>query len=155
MTDTCASPVRLGSDAGSVRKIESGWELRFERRLRHAPGRVWAALTTPEGLRGWLAAAEIEPRAGGSMVLTFEQPETEDFPCRDDVRRQSRVCPPAARITASACTRYRVPSFRSKPYAPNTAPSWVRIRVMYTPSSTGIRSCSARRTRVRWISRPV
>ena len=79
----------LGADSGTWRETDGGWELLFERRLRHSPERVWAALTTPEGLRGWLAAAEIEPRAGGSMVLTFEQPETEDFPCRDDVRRQA------------------------------------------------------------------
>ena len=47
MSDTL---VRLDADQGRWREIEGGWELRFERRLRHAPDRVWAALTTPEGL---------------------------------------------------------------------------------------------------------
>ena len=46
MTDTL---VRLGADQGRWREIEGGWELRFERRLRHSPERVWAALTTPGG----------------------------------------------------------------------------------------------------------
>lgn len=84
MTDT----VSLGADAGAWREIDDGWELRFERRLRHSPERVWAALTTPNGLRGWLAAAEIEPRDGGAMILTFEQPEVEEFPCTEAARRQ-------------------------------------------------------------------
>jgi len=32
--------------------------------------KVWTALATPEGLRGWLAAAEVfEPRLGGAVTL--------------------------------------------------------------------------------------
>lgn len=85
MTDTL---VKLGADQGRWREIDGGWELRFERRLRHAPERVWAALTTPDGLKCWLAEAEIEPHPGGRMDLNFIQPETPDFPCREDVRRQ-------------------------------------------------------------------
>lgn len=75
-------------DRGSWREIEGGWELRFERRLRHSPERVWNALTTPEGLRCWLAEAEIEPRPGGRMDLDFRQPETDDFPDTRDCREQ-------------------------------------------------------------------
>ena len=56
MTETLTS-VQLDADAGTCRRIEGGWELRFERRLRHSPERVWKALTTGDGLACWLAEA--------------------------------------------------------------------------------------------------
>ena len=49
------------ADGGTWRRIDGGWELRFESRLRHSPQRVWNALTKPEGLACWLAEAVIEP----------------------------------------------------------------------------------------------
>lgn len=70
----------IDADAGVWREIDGGWELRFERRLRHAPERVWKALTTNEGLRCWLAEAVIDPRPGGRMDLTFRHPPSEEFP---------------------------------------------------------------------------
>lgn len=76
------------TDQGSWRKIDGGWELRFERRLRHSPERVWAALTTPAGLACWLAEAAIEPIPGGRMDLRFTQPATDDFPDTEDCRVQ-------------------------------------------------------------------
>lgn len=85
MTDTL---VHLGADQGRWRRIEGGWELRFERRLRHAPERVWAALTTPEGLKCWLAEAKIEGKDGGRMDLRFTQPEVEGFPDTEECRAQ-------------------------------------------------------------------
>lgn len=77
------------ADAGTWRRIDGGWELRFERRLRHSPERVWQALTTPDGLRCWLAEAVIEAVPGGRLDLNFRQPATEDFPDTPDCRRQS------------------------------------------------------------------
>ncbi|GAA2838709.1 hypothetical protein GCM10020220_029530 [Nonomuraea rubra] len=74
---------------------------------------------------------------------------------REEVRRQIRVCPPVARITASAWMTYRLPSARSNPYAPNTVPSRTSRRVTYTVSRTGMSSWAARLIRVRWISSPV
>lgn len=82
------APVTLGADQGRWRRIEGGWELRFERRLRHAPERVWAALTTPEGLRCWLAEADIHGAPGGHMKLRFTQSATESFPDTEDHRTQ-------------------------------------------------------------------
>lgn len=78
-------------DQGTWREIEGGWELRFERRLRHAPERVWQALTTPEGLQCWLAEAVIQPVPGGRMELNFRQPATEDFPDTPACRRQANT----------------------------------------------------------------
>ena len=73
MTDTLDRGVRLGGEAGLIRRIEGGWELRFERRLRHSPERVWKALTTGDGLACWLAEAEIDLRPGGRMDLNFNR----------------------------------------------------------------------------------
>ena len=53
MTATILS--KLPADAGTWREVEGGFEMRFERRLRHSPERVWKAMTTPEGLACWLA----------------------------------------------------------------------------------------------------
>ncbi|WP_168220902.1 SgcJ/EcaC family oxidoreductase [Actinomadura sp. WMMA1423] len=45
--------------------------LRFERRLRHPPERVWKALTDPAELSAWLAEAVLEPAAGGKFELRW------------------------------------------------------------------------------------
>ncbi len=78
----------LPADAGSIRTLDDGWEIRFERRLRHSPERVWKALTKPEGLACWLAEADIDPRPGGRMDLNFRQPNHEFMPDTPDRRLQ-------------------------------------------------------------------
>lgn len=88
MTDVLQA-VRLGDDAGTIRSTDGGWQIRFERRLRHSPERVWKALTTPEGLACWLAEAEIEAQPGGRMELNFRQPDHEFMPDVPERRRQS------------------------------------------------------------------
>jgi uncharacterized protein YndB with AHSA1/START domain len=46
--------------------------LRFERRLRHTPAKVWRAVTDPAEMRHWFpAAVEAELRPGASMRFTF------------------------------------------------------------------------------------
>lgn len=45
--------------------------LRFVRRFPHPIDRVWAALTEPEELIGWLAAAEVD-LDGGRIVLHWQ-----------------------------------------------------------------------------------
>ena len=47
-------------------------EVVFERHFAAPRERVWRALTDPEELAGWLAAAEIDLRVGGSIVLKFD-----------------------------------------------------------------------------------
>ncbi|MBD5654231.1 MAG: SRPBCC family protein [Candidatus Eremiobacteraeota bacterium] len=39
--------------------------IRFERTFAAPPARLWAALTTPEGLEPWLGSATLELRTGG------------------------------------------------------------------------------------------
>jgi uncharacterized protein YndB with AHSA1/START domain len=45
--------------------------LTFRRTYRHSIEHVWEAISTPEGLRGWLmcTTANIEPRTGGRIEL--------------------------------------------------------------------------------------
>ncbi|HEX6360216.1 SRPBCC family protein [Actinophytocola sp.] len=46
--------------------------LRFERRLRHAPAKVWRAVTDPAEMRHWFPAeVEAELRPGAPMRFTF------------------------------------------------------------------------------------
>ncbi|MCX4527397.1 MULTISPECIES: SRPBCC domain-containing protein [unclassified Streptomyces] len=46
--------------------------LRFELHLPFAYETIWPALTTPDGLRGWLAAADVlERRLGGAVTLRW------------------------------------------------------------------------------------
>lgn len=91
MTETLEkTPGRPGAEAGTLRRLEGGgWELRFERRLRHSPERVWKALTTGEGLACWLAEADIELRPGGRMKLAFSHPCDADMPCVDEHQGQN------------------------------------------------------------------
>jgi uncharacterized protein YndB with AHSA1/START domain len=46
--------------------------LRFERRLRHPPERVWRAVTEPDELARWFpSAVRYEPRVGAPMTFDF------------------------------------------------------------------------------------
>jgi uncharacterized protein YndB with AHSA1/START domain len=47
--------------------------VRFERRYDATPAEVWSALTEPERLGRWLAAAELDLRVGGDYVLRFSE----------------------------------------------------------------------------------
>jgi uncharacterized protein YndB with AHSA1/START domain len=61
---------------GKLRELENGVELRFERDFRHPVDKVWAALTTPEKLRDWLADGEIDLRVGGRVYLKGDEIES-------------------------------------------------------------------------------
>jgi uncharacterized protein YndB with AHSA1/START domain len=56
----------------TIERVGDLYVLRFERRLSHPVERVWAALTEPEQLKQWLAAAEIDPNPGGPFILHFD-----------------------------------------------------------------------------------
>lgn len=56
---------------GTVHKRADGYQLRFERHLRHPVEQVWAALTSPVQLAQWLAPGEIELTLGGRVFLAF------------------------------------------------------------------------------------
>jgi uncharacterized protein YndB with AHSA1/START domain len=57
---------------GEVRDDGAGRAVRFERRYAVAPAAVWAALTEPEQLRGWLTeATTFDHEVGGRVELRF------------------------------------------------------------------------------------
>ncbi|MFI2616455.1 SRPBCC domain-containing protein [Streptomyces sp. NPDC018584] len=57
---------------GTSRTEGTTQHLHYELRLPHPVGNVWAAVATPEGLPGWLAAADVfEPRLGGAVTLRW------------------------------------------------------------------------------------
>ncbi len=56
---------------GTAEKSGDRYVLRFERRLSHPIGRVWAALTDPGEIVGWLAQADIDLREGGAVELRW------------------------------------------------------------------------------------
>jgi uncharacterized protein YndB with AHSA1/START domain len=56
---------------GIVKETAGGYELRFERHLQHPVEKVWAALTEPERLVGWLAEAEVDLALGGRIQLRW------------------------------------------------------------------------------------
>jgi uncharacterized protein YndB with AHSA1/START domain len=59
-------------DLGTVEKVDGRHVIRFERPLAHPVDKVWAALTEPEQLAGWLAAAdELELQQGGRVELRW------------------------------------------------------------------------------------
>ena len=48
--------------------------------LDHPPARVWAAITTPEGLSAWFGdKATIDLRPGGAAAMTFRSGLTVDM----------------------------------------------------------------------------
>jgi uncharacterized protein YndB with AHSA1/START domain len=56
---------------GTVRERADGYQLRFERHLRHPVEKVWAALTDSAKLALWFALGEIELTLGGRVYLAF------------------------------------------------------------------------------------
>lgn len=67
---------QLATD-GVVETFDGGYTLKFERYLRHPKEKVWAALTDPDRIIDWLAAAEIDLTEGGSVVLTWQNTDLE------------------------------------------------------------------------------
>ena len=57
-------------DDGTLTQTADGYALRFERDLAHPVDTVWAALTRPEKMKGWLSEeAEVDLRVGGMMTF--------------------------------------------------------------------------------------
>jgi uncharacterized protein YndB with AHSA1/START domain len=67
------------SPQGTVERSGDDYVLRFQRRFDHSIDRVWRALTEPDELRTWLAAAEIDLRKGGELVLRWLSPDAEGY----------------------------------------------------------------------------
>jgi uncharacterized protein YndB with AHSA1/START domain len=61
---------------GTVHERADGYQLRFERHLRHPVEKVWAALSNPAQLAQWFAPGEIELTLGGRVFLAFTDGDT-------------------------------------------------------------------------------
>jgi uncharacterized protein YndB with AHSA1/START domain len=73
MTTAQILPKPLLSDAslGEVTVHGDALQLVFHRRYNRPVEKVWAALTTPERLADWFAAAEVDLRVGGIIRLSW------------------------------------------------------------------------------------
>jgi uncharacterized protein YndB with AHSA1/START domain len=63
---------------GSVHERPDGYQLRFERHLRHPAEKVWSALIDPAQLAQWFAPGEIELVEGGRVHLVFNSEDAVD-----------------------------------------------------------------------------
>lgn len=62
-------------DLGVLDDVDGAPVLRFERRLAHAPQRVWRALTDPAELAGWFpVGVEAVPEPGAPMRFVTDMP---------------------------------------------------------------------------------
>jgi uncharacterized protein YndB with AHSA1/START domain len=62
----------MSTHNGTIQTRDDGTRvLRFERRLTHPIDRVWAALTEPHQIEGWLARAELDLAVGGRVRLEW------------------------------------------------------------------------------------
>lgn len=65
---------------GEILRDGDRYGLRYERRLRHPPERVWRALTESDALRLWMPADMVgERRAGADLVFPFWPAHVERF----------------------------------------------------------------------------
>jgi uncharacterized protein YndB with AHSA1/START domain len=72
---------------GAVTRDGGHGTIRFERLLAHPVDRVWAAITTPDGLAGWWlpfdATITVDLSAGGQ--ISFAAPELGEEPMRCEI----------------------------------------------------------------------
>jgi uncharacterized protein YndB with AHSA1/START domain len=58
------------SDAlGTLREVDNGYELRFERHFEQSVEEVWQAITEPDQLAEWIGASEVDLRPGGRIKI--------------------------------------------------------------------------------------
>ncbi len=69
--------MKTTSRHGTVETREGLTVIRFQRRLAHPVERVWQALTDPQELEAWLAAAEVDLREGGTVRLRWLNTDSE------------------------------------------------------------------------------
>jgi uncharacterized protein YndB with AHSA1/START domain len=48
-------------------------EVTFERRIEHPIEKVWDAIATADGIKGWLGAAQLDLSEGGDVRLQFDK----------------------------------------------------------------------------------
>jgi uncharacterized protein YndB with AHSA1/START domain len=61
----------MTSPDGTIETRGDTHVLRYERRLKHPVGRVWAAITEPHEIEAWLARADVDLAPGGDIELEW------------------------------------------------------------------------------------
>jgi len=70
----------LGMKDGKLSSVGDRYELRFTRTLAHPQSKVWAAITTAEGLRDWFPFDVNGSReTGAELTFSFREGEADDF----------------------------------------------------------------------------
>ena len=65
---------------GVLSEVDGRYELRFVRPLPHPVGKVWSAITEPEGLRAWFPFdIEGERATGAPLRFVFREEDGSDF----------------------------------------------------------------------------
>jgi uncharacterized protein YndB with AHSA1/START domain len=54
---------------GTIREVDNGYEMRFERHLQQPVEEVWHAITEPEHLAEWIGASEVDLIPGGRIKI--------------------------------------------------------------------------------------
>jgi uncharacterized protein YndB with AHSA1/START domain len=58
---------------GQLQQVGDRWELRFQRKLPHAPEKVWRAITEPDHLKAWFPdTVEGEMAPGAKLKFVFD-----------------------------------------------------------------------------------
>jgi uncharacterized protein YndB with AHSA1/START domain len=70
-----AQDVLSNAPLGEVTATDDALQVVFHRRYAKPIEKVWAAITTPERLADWLAEAEIEMKAGGTIRFNWRNGE--------------------------------------------------------------------------------
>jgi uncharacterized protein YndB with AHSA1/START domain len=61
---------------GQLKQVEDRWQLRFTRKLHHAPDKVWRTLVEPEHLEAWFPTTIEGDRAEGAPLrFSFRKDE--------------------------------------------------------------------------------
>jgi uncharacterized protein YndB with AHSA1/START domain len=58
---------------GTMQQTGDAYVLRFERHIDHPIDRVWAAISTTQGIAAWLGKASVELTRGGRVRLQFDK----------------------------------------------------------------------------------
>jgi len=122
------------SDLGTLRHDGERYVLRYERRYRHPPEKVWRALVEPEELRHWFPTRiDGERRAGarlsfvfeggeaptlGGELRVFEPPHTLEYTWDDEVLRWELSATDEGSLLVFTTT------FEARAKAPRDAAGW-------------------------------
>jgi uncharacterized protein YndB with AHSA1/START domain len=94
---------------GTLELVGGKHVLRFERRLDHPVERVWAAITEPAELVGWLADGELDLVEGGAVELRWQNPISEELAAKYGIELPDDHDPGEVPVVRGTITRIEAP----------------------------------------------